>query len=190
MKTFTTKLWVSLVVTLYECYGLTVYIALLSDDDASARKVPSLKVALYGVNRIMYPTMLWQNTPELLELLSLSELYRQKIISNCEEALQWNRFYIKKGASESVDGTPLTIKDVSLLENVLRKSGNEILRETYRNLVLQVCSSVCLSVHFNAPSVKNMNLAHILFASIEAKFAHPCVFFKILPSSGELDRWG
>ncbi|GJJ08444.1 hypothetical protein Clacol_002660 [Clathrus columnatus] len=115
--------------------------AFLSENEINLKAIPSLKVGLYAVNRIIYPTMLWDNTPELLDLLSLSEIYRQRIVTNSAHALQWNRLYSKKGLSEVVDGKPLRKKDVFILENILRRAQNSVLRETYRNLVLQTCSS-------------------------------------------------
>lgn len=124
----------------------------------SSKKAPSLKVVLYGINRITYPKMLWENTPELLDLFSLSELYRQRIVSNCLEVLQWNGFYTKEDASDTIDGVPLSREDISLLGRILRKAQNKVLRETYRSIVLQICASVslvqCFSVRFQ--SVENI----------------------------------
>ncbi|KAF8583846.1 hypothetical protein K439DRAFT_1194362 [Ramaria rubella] len=100
--------------------------------------VPPISALIYGTTRILLPEMHWDSTCDLLDAFSLAEELRQQAVADAREALLWDQFYRKGGAAD-VDGEPLTDQERKTLKAIVKKANVDILRETYRTLVMQVC---------------------------------------------------
>jgi len=109
------------------------------------RGVPDIAALIYGSGRVLLPEMHWDSTSELLDMFALAELIRQQTVVDATDALSWNKFYRKDGAT-AADGEPLTGEERKTLKAIVNKYTGLIHRDTFRTVVMQVCwavSSLC-----------------------------------------------
>ncbi|THU85053.1 hypothetical protein K435DRAFT_394657 [Dendrothele bispora CBS 962.96] len=96
-------------------------------------KVPPLQIFTYEVRKILYPDLLYDQIPNLLDLLANVDRYRAFIIEKAEQAVAFDRFY----KHLHTDTLGLTEKEIKDLEEYSIHA--EEMRGVYIAIVTQFC---------------------------------------------------
>ncbi|KAF5345335.1 hypothetical protein D9758_008427 [Tetrapyrgos nigripes] len=70
-----------------------VYNEEIMSNSASRAQVPPLEAFIYEIRKIMYPDLLNDRVPDLLDLLANVDRYRRRISENAEVALAFDEYY-------------------------------------------------------------------------------------------------
>ena len=104
--------------------------------------IPSISAISYGIDRILFPTIIWNQVPDLLDLLALAEEIRQKTVENANEALIWDELYRRDDSEQFVDGSNISQDDRAYLKKIKKLKNESTRRETYRTIVMNICLMV------------------------------------------------
>lgn len=107
---------------------------------------PPLSAIRYGIDRVLFPTMLWECVPQILDALALAEEIRHKIVENAREALIWDNFHRGKQSKDMVDGNHLAQEHREFLKKTAKESRVQSRREVYRVLVDNICMAVSVNL--------------------------------------------
>ncbi|KAK7473038.1 hypothetical protein VKT23_001142 [Stygiomarasmius scandens] len=96
--------------------------------------VPPLQMITYETRKIIYPDLLYNHIPTLLELLYNVELYRLYTVRKAEEAISFDNYY----KLEQYDGPGLTKEEIETLEDF--QAHGEAARELYIDILKRFCT--------------------------------------------------
>jgi len=100
--------------------------------------VPPLQMITYETRKIIYPDLLYNHIPTLLELLYNVELYRLYTVRKAKEAISFDNYY----KLEQYDGPGLTKEEIETLEDF--QAHGEGARGLYIDILKQFCTLVSL----------------------------------------------
>lgn len=105
-------------------------------DSELRAKVPPLQMFTYMIRKIMYPDLLYDRIPDLLDLVANVEQYRHVISGKAKGAIGFDTFY--KYQDPSIPG--LNEEEIKVLENI-QKNG-----KTYRGIYVKIIQQFLLLV--------------------------------------------
>ncbi|KIJ51337.1 hypothetical protein M422DRAFT_26754 [Sphaerobolus stellatus SS14] len=114
-------------------------ICAFTEKNIDPESIPTIFEISYGIDRILFPNVLWDRIPDLLDLLALAEEIRKRTVENATEALTWDDLYRSKDADGIVDGNNITQDERAFLKKVKKLTNDSRRRETYRTVVLNLC---------------------------------------------------
>ncbi|THH13129.1 hypothetical protein EW146_g7049 [Bondarzewia mesenterica] len=83
--------------------------------------LPPLYALTYAVCNIIRPTFLFDQTPEVLEIIAQIELIRQQATKYASQALVWNKYYAKELAEQAQDGILLDNHEVRIVSRLVER---------------------------------------------------------------------
>lgn len=101
----------------------------------------------YAVKGILYPTLIVDQTGDLLDLLAQLEAIRQHNVNTCHHVLRLNNSYKNDAQARRADGfTLLPDNEERTLESVSSRTRQQEARKTYVSLVTWSCLNVGLAL--------------------------------------------
>jgi hypothetical protein len=129
-----------LILTFFQDFSLvSAYIQDHALANTPKRTIPPVDVIIYAARNILYPSFLYSDIPELLDLLSIVEFYRLRVIEVARNASLWNNYY---KTSKETDRDILTREEEKILKRLTKESRIQAQRYVYRTLISQCCQLV------------------------------------------------
>ena len=100
---------------------------------------PPVDGLCYAIRNILHPEVSLCQIPDLLDLLSIVELYRQQAFAKARAALVFNEFYRNQKT-----GPTLTPEEEKRIQRAFRDKNDKNQRSMYVLLILQFCYFVSI----------------------------------------------
>ncbi len=126
-----------------------------------------MDVVVYAARNILLPTVIIDQIPDLLDLLSTVETHRKHIVLKADDALAFHAYWKNENVDESV---LLTAEEHRFVGSIV--ADNTAMRDSYKSVISALCQMVS-SHNINIVTMRNVFLQDIyhLWTRIEPSIA-------------------
>ncbi|KAF4598138.1 hypothetical protein AB1N83_004296 [Pleurotus pulmonarius] len=101
---------------------------------SSAKGPPPLDVVVYAARNILLPTVIIDQIPDLLDLLSTVETHRKHIVLKADDALAFHAYWKNENVDESV---LLAAEEHRFVGSIV--ADNTAMRDSYKSVISALC---------------------------------------------------